>query len=115
MALLAALPALHITGMMQASNSELDGGTLLLCALLILSVSPRASFYRLGRRFPGNKSGRDYRDVAHHWPVFLLLLTVGLFYSYVGLNKLVDVGPHWPAVLHPNKSKCFQLINLVLC
>ena len=34
------------------------------------------------------------------WPLFLLLLTVGLFYTFSGLNKIVDIGPHWPFVLH---------------
>jgi len=86
---------LHITGMMQTSNSIIDGGTLALCLILILALSPSRCFY-------GFKNGLSIskRGVHYHWPVFLLFLLVGSYYTYAGLNKIIDIGPHWPFVFH---------------
>lgn len=86
---------LHLTGMMASSNSIIDGGTLALCMLLILALSPSGNFY-------GFKNGVSLskRSPNYHWPVFLVLLLIGSFYTYAGLNKIIDVGPHWPLVLH---------------
>ena len=64
----------HLTGFIQATNAEIEGGTLLLVSLLVLTVSiPSQSFFRLGLRRTYLKSN-DYR-----WPVFLLFLFVGTF------------------------------------
>jgi hypothetical protein len=98
--------ALHITGMMQASNSEVDGGSLALCAILVLVLSPSESFYRLG-----HKLSLSRRKVCSHWPAFLLMLITGTFYSMAGLNKIVDVGPHWPLVLHLENLATYGIEN----
>ena len=92
---IAFLLAAHMTGMMQSSNAELDGGCIALATALILALSPSESFYGPRRGFSLSRRG-----VGYHWPVFLLFLVVGAYYSLSGLNKLVDVGPHWPFVLH---------------
>lgn len=94
-ALAAFVLGLHVTGLMQSSNSELDGGTLALCSMLILALSPRESFYRAGKSLTLSRRHPDY-----HWPLFLLLMVVGVYYTTAGLNKIVDIGPHWPFVLH---------------
>lgn len=87
--------AAHLTGMAQASNADVDGGTAILCSMLILALSPAQSFYSLRNGFHPLR-----RSIHHHWPLFLLFLVVGLDYSFSGLNKLVEIGPHWPFVLH---------------
>jgi|GEM_PF-1567961 hypothetical protein len=87
--------AMHLTGMVQASNAEIEGGTLALCAILVLALSPSTAFYRWG-----HNCRLSQRNTAFHWPVFLFLMIVGCFYSLAGLNKVIDVGPHWPFVAH---------------
>jgi len=94
-AIISFLLALHITGMLQSSNSELDGGTLALCSMLILCISPRHCFYSIINGFNITR-----RHIDYHWPIFLLFLFVGAFYSYSGLNKIIDIGPQWPFTLH---------------
>jgi hypothetical protein len=86
---------MHFTGMVICSNAPIDGGTLELCALLILALSPAEAFYRLGR-----DRSLSRRSVNFHWPVFLLLMAAGCFYTFAGINKIKDVGLHWPFVLH---------------
>jgi hypothetical protein len=85
----------HLTGMMQASNSELDGGSLALVALLIVGLSSARAPYRFGRPLNWRK-----HEVDCHWPIFLLFMFVGAFYTSAGLNKIIDVGLDWPMRLH---------------
>ncbi len=87
--------AAHLTGMAQSSNADVDGGTVILCLMLILALSPSASFYSLQNGFHPLR-----RSVDHHWPVFLLFLVVGCFYTFSGLNKLIEIGLDWPFTLH---------------
>ncbi len=94
-ALISFLIGAHLTGLMQASNSPVDGGTVALCGLLVLALAPKESFYRAGRRF--DLSPRSER---YHWPLFLLMLFVAGFYTSSGIAKIVDVGLHWPYVVH---------------
>tara|TARA_B100000242_G_scaffold76845_1_gene50238 strand:+ start:1438 stop:2682 length:1245 start_codon:yes stop_codon:yes gene_type:complete len=95
----------HFTGFIQATNAELEGGTLLLVVLLILALSSSASFYCLFKRNNRNRCNEN------RWPVFLLFLFVGLFYTTSGLNKLIDVGPWWPFVLHLEKLAQVSIEN----
>jgi predicted DCC family thiol-disulfide oxidoreductase YuxK len=85
----------HLYGMMQSSNADLDSGNLALCLMLILALSPATNFYGLQNGFSLSK-----RRVDYHWPVALLFIIVGAFFSFSGLSKLIDVGPHWPFALH---------------
>lgn len=85
---------LHLTGFVQATDNEIEGGTLCLASLLILTLSPNISFYHL------LKKNKISHDTNNRWPVHLLFLVVGSFYTYAGLNKITDVGPHWPFVVH---------------
>jgi predicted DCC family thiol-disulfide oxidoreductase YuxK len=94
-ALVAFALALHVTGMLQASHADVDGGSLVLCLLLILVISPSTNFYGIRKPFRPLK-----RSIDHHWPVFLLFLTVGTFYTLSGVHKLIDIGPLWPFQLH---------------
>lgn len=84
----------HFTGFVQATNAELEGGTVLLITLLIMCLSHHKCFYNFSSKQSIEKNNR------HRLPVFLLFLSVGFYYSSSGLNKLVDVGPHWPFVLN---------------
>ena len=86
---------IHLTGLVQSTNAEIDGGSLCMVVLLILSISPSKCFYSLTCKSPKLK-----RHVDYHWPIFLLLLVVGCFYSYSGINKIVQVGLFWPFSLH---------------
>jgi len=86
--------ASHVTGMVQSSNAEIDGGTLALVALLVLAISPRSAFYRINKFTPSERSPN------YQWPIFILFLLVGYYYSFAGINKIIDVGPHWPFVLN---------------
>ena len=94
-ALLCFIIKIHLTGLLQSTNANIDGGSLCMAVLLILSVSPSKCFYSLTR-----KSTKPKRHVDYHWPIFLLLLVVGCFYSYAGINKIVHVGLFWPFSLH---------------
>ena len=85
----------HLTGFFQATNAEIDGGSLCMAALLVLTISPARSFYSLT-----SKSSKPKRHVDYHWPIFLLWLVIGCFYSYSGINKIVQVGLFWPFSLH---------------
>ena len=95
MAAFSFLFAVHITGMMQASNAEIDGGTLVLVSMLILAIAPGRAHYRSIFRWDLTKKGVEF-----HWPIFLFMFTVGCFYSMSGLNKLVEGGVMWPLTLH---------------
>lgn len=97
---------LHLTGMVQSSNAEIDGGTLALCAVLVLALSPQDSFFRVGRSNPPSARHSRYR-----WPVFLFVLMASSYYTVSGLNKIVDVGPHWPFVLHLERLAHRHLAN----
>ncbi len=89
------LLAAHVTGMGQSSNMDVDGGTIALCSMLILALSPASSFYGFRTGFHPLK-----KSVDHHWPVFLLFLVVGSYYTCSGLNKVVEIGIEWPFTLH---------------
>ncbi|WP_187329337.1 thiol-disulfide oxidoreductase DCC family protein [Halomicronema hongdechloris] len=94
-ALIAFLFSTHLTGMVQITNAEIDGGTIALCSLLILALSPRESFYGLA-----NGYSLTQRNSRYHWPIFLLFFVIGSFYTSAGINKIIDIGIHWPFVLH---------------
>lgn len=85
---------IHILGMMQSIDGEIDGGTLLVVLFLILSISPSNYFYKL----LGKRSIKKLKN----WPIFLLLVFVGCFYSFAGINKLIDVGLGFPFTLNLN-------------
>jgi len=104
-AIIAFILAIHITSFMHASNAEIDGGALALCLVLILALSPKSNFYSL-KKFEPFK-----RKIDHHWPVFLLFLFVGAFYTMGGLNKVFDVGPHWGSVVGLDRLALHGLEN----
>jgi hypothetical protein len=93
--------AAHITGLLISCNAPLEGGTLLLSLLLVLALSPRQSFY--GPIWAKGLRKRERRAAEYHWPIFLAWLLIGSFYTMSGLNKLIDVGPHWPFLLHVDR------------
>lgn len=85
---------IHVLGMMQSIDGEIDGGTLLVVLFLILSISPSNYFYKL--------LGKTNNKELKNWPIFLLLVFVGCFYSFAGINKLIDVGFGFPFTLNLN-------------
>ena len=87
----------HLTGFVQATNGEIDGGTLCMVALFVLVLAPKDCFYKIYIR--SQKATRS-RDANYHWPIFLLWTLVGTFYFMAGLNKLIDVGLHWNFAYH---------------
>ena len=95
----------HFTGFIQATNAEIEGGTLLLVVLLILAFSSSSSFYH------AFKKNDKTRNKDNRWPIFLVFLFVGLFYTTSGLNKLIDVGPWWPFTLHLERLAQVSLEN----
>jgi len=82
----------HLTGFVQATNAEIDGGTLAIVALLVVAISPSKCFYRLGCK----RMKRRYRSTDYHWPIFILWSLVAAFYGMAGLNKILAAGLHWP-------------------
>jgi len=98
------LIASHFTGLMMASNAPVEGGALALVLLLILFISPKNNFYRLGSKFRPLEQG-----VHYHWPIFILFIFVGFFYTQAGINKIFDVGPHWPIIFHLEKEAAFVI------
>lgn len=83
---------IHVLGIMQSIGGEIDGGTLLVVLYLVLSISPSNYFYKL--------FGKTKNDELKNWPIFLLLIFVGCFYFFAGMNKLIDVGFQFPLTLH---------------
>lgn len=78
--------AMHLIGMHLIANSAMGGGTELLTgSLLILSLSPKNAFYKLGRR-----ADLSVKSVDYHWPVFLVLFMFGAYYTIAGVNKLIE-------------------------
>jgi hypothetical protein len=95
----------HFTGFIQATNAEIEGGTLLLVVLLILAFSSSSSFYCLF------KKNDTTRKNDNRWPIFFVFLVVGIFYTTSGLNKLIDVGLWWPFFLHLERLAQVSLEN----
>jgi hypothetical protein len=93
----------HLTGFIQATNAEVDGGTILLISLLVMSLTPAHCFYRFSLTQNTEKS------VDNRVSIFLIFLSVGSFYSMAGLNKLIDVGPQWPFVLSLNNLSAISM------
>jgi hypothetical protein len=78
--------SLHLIGMHLIANSAMGGGTELLCAsLLILSISPKKAFYKLGK-----KADLKEKSIDFHWPIFLVLFVFGAYYTIAGINKLIE-------------------------
>ncbi len=86
---------IHIIGLMQSIEGEIDGGTVLIILFFILSISPKNYFYSFGKF--------NIQKTQLNWPPFLLLLFVGSFYSMAGLNKIIDVGFYFPFSLDLEK------------
>ena len=94
MARIGCIFAIVITGFVLSTNAETDGGTPLIAALFVLSVTPSSSFYQLF-----GVSRRPSGSVHWHWPVTLFMLIMAAYYGAAGLNKVIDIGPHWPFVV----------------
>lgn len=91
------------TSLMQSTNSEVDGGTLLLFLLLWFSVQQKSAISPLWRN--GASS-----DVSTTVALTGSQAIVGAFYFYSGLNKLVDVGLLFPWKLSlPNLAEERQI------
>ena len=86
---------LHLIGIMQSIDGEIDGGTLLIILFLILSMSPSDFFYKI--------NSVDVKNKIPQWPIYLLLIFVGSFYSFAGLNKILNVGLSFPFTLDLEK------------
>ena len=99
----------HITGFMLESDSPLDGGSIALSALLILAISPKNNFYNIRNKY----RARENRSIHYHWPITLLFMVVGYFYLFAGISKLVDIGPHWPFVLHIEKLAAKNIEDVI--
>ena len=83
---------LHLVGYVQSTNSEIDGGSLCFAALLVVALSN--SHYHLFKKNHFEKS------IENRWPIYLLFLIVGVFYTSAGVNKIIDIGPDWAFKLH---------------
>ncbi|MCB0405074.1 MAG: hypothetical protein KDD51_09830 [Bdellovibrionales bacterium] len=89
---------LHITGLVLATNSEIEGGTTSLITLLILCLSPKSNFYTFKQLL--GKGETPTRSADYHWPIFLFLLAMSVFYGCAGLLKIIEIGPDWAFRLH---------------
>lgn len=96
---------LHLLGLMQSLDNEIDGGTLLIVLFFILSLSPKSFFYKIGNCRP--------KKTQLNWPVFLLFLFVGSYYSLAGINKIIDVGVGFPFSLDLEKWNLFATQNSI--
>lgn len=81
---------LYQTSLMQMTNSELDGGTLVLALCLWFAVQKKGLISRVFSR--AAKTPTKHAGEA----ILGSQMIVGAFYFYSGLNKLVDVGPGFP-------------------
>ncbi len=95
MAVISFVLAAHLTGMVQASSADVDSGTLILCLMFILALVPSRCFYGIQNGFTLDQRSGDF-----HWPPALLFIIVGAWYSFAGVNKIIDTGPQWPFTLH---------------
>ena len=85
----------HLTGFVQSSNADIEGGSLIVLATLILALARTGTHYNI---FRSPKFG--FESAHYHWPIFLFILSISVYYGAAGLNKLIDIGPHWPFILH---------------
>ncbi|MEZ4271769.1 MAG: hypothetical protein R3C68_10165 [Myxococcota bacterium] len=93
-ALCLALFLVHMTGFVNATNAEMEGGTTLIIALIILCLTNKGALYSRGTRiFTPLQSPED------NWPVKLFLICIGAFYTTAGLNKFLT-SVTWPFVLN---------------
>lgn len=84
------LGLLYQTTLMQMTNSEVDGGTLVLALSLWFAVQKKGAI--------SGTFSRAARTQRKHAVEAILgsQMIVGAFYFYSGVNKLVDVGPGFP-------------------
>lgn len=93
------LLGLHLTGFTLATNGDIEGSIVCLYGLFSLAIAPREAFISV------LKAPRLNEIFEKHWyyqfPVFVFMLLTGFYYSFAGLEKLIETGFHWPFVLHP--------------
>ena len=92
-AMVAGAISLHFNGYLMASDGPFDGCTLLICSFLTLALVPSKTFYSWRRISVRNKR------VDYHWPLLVIMLFIGAFYTSSGLLKVIEIGPHWPFLL----------------
>lgn len=104
------------TWMMQVTNSEIDGGTLVLALTLWFATCNRES---LGFRPRGKPFSSSRHCFAGRGPAAASLLgsqvIVGSFYLLSGINKLVDSGIDWPFTLRLDilgQVRQYETVNL---
>lgn len=94
------LIGLHLSGFVSATNSPFDGTMLPLCMMLCIALAPARAHYAL---FPVQAIRRGRLLADYQWPVWLLMFLAAGFYTICGLDKLIEIGPHWAFVLHLEK------------
>jgi hypothetical protein len=88
----------YTTWMMQTTNAEIDGGTLVLALTLWFTFFSSRSLGFLGN-FPwssGSQNHKVHRTKASAEGLLGSQLIIGSFYFLSGINKLVDVGFDFP-------------------
>lgn len=96
-AITSALGLTILHGFMQATNAEIDGGTITVFALIWMGFQPRLVLRSVdwSRNSSASESAAGSRNF-----LFGYQLLVATFYFYSGLNKFIDIGPQWILTLH---------------
>lgn len=96
--------AYHLVCIELICNGNLDGSTTLpLTMMFCLAISPSEAFYSF--RSPAKLFPEP--NIIFHYPLFIFYFLVVAYYFTSGLNKIIDIGPHWPFKL--------KLDQLALC
>lgn len=91
MAMIAFPLHVHLGSLFLIANDTMDASTTMLAmALLILALSPAPFFYQWT-----TKESVKFKEPSF-WPVYLFWMVVAMYYCAAGINKIVEVGPHWP-------------------
>ena len=89
------LLASHLDGIMISADAETSGGSIMLATTLLFLFIPYKAFYHFR---PKKQLSISLSKALVDTTTLVLSfqLIVGIFYFFAGINKIVDVGPHWP-------------------
>jgi hypothetical protein len=107
--IISALGLVILHGFMESTNSEIDGGTIMVLALFWMGIQPKLNFFTLtNQQYKQNLISK--KPLINFFFGFQLI--VSGFYFTAGLNKLIDVGPSWLFNLHLDKLSLTRIYEI---